>query len=89
LRDQGERILNEIPLRLPRESKEFRRGLDLPRHGESKEQESSTNPWSKNEITARSSWGEKGGGGEKERGIRAPPPPVLFILELPGPDDPG
>ena len=78
----------KIPLRFPRELKKFRRGSDLLRHGESKAQESPTNPWSKNEIAARSSWGEKGGGGEKERGVRAPPPPALFILELPGPDDP-
>ena len=44
--------MNEIPFRFPRESKEFRRSPDLPRRGESKEQESSTNPWSKIEIAA-------------------------------------
>ena len=26
---------------------------------------------------------------KKEGGVRAPPPPALFILELPGSDDPG
>ena len=81
--------MNEISLRFPRESKEFRRGPDLPRHGESKEQESSTNPWSKNEISRGALGEKKVAAVEKERGVRAPPPPALFILELPGPDDPG
>ena len=58
--------MNEIPLGYPRESKEFRRGLDLPRRGESQAQVSSTNPWSKIKIAARGFEEKKGGGGGKE-----------------------
>ena len=59
---RGKRILNQIPLSFLRESKEFRRGLDLPRREESKEQENSTNPWSKLEIAARAFEEQRGGG---------------------------
>ena len=72
--------MNEIHLRFPRESKEFRRGPDLPRCGESKEQESSKKSRSKNEITAWSFWGEKVAAVEKETWVRAPPPPGLYIV---------
>jgi len=48
-----------------RESKEFRRGPDLPRRGESKEQESTPNPWSKSEIAVRGFEDGSTGGGEK------------------------
>jgi hypothetical protein len=58
--------LNEIPLGFPRESKEFRRGLDLLRHGESKAQVSSINPWLKIKIAARGFEEKKGGGDGKE-----------------------
>ena len=57
----------KIPLRFPHESKEFRRGLDLPRRGESKAHESSKKSPSNRPIAVRSFWRERGGGGEKER----------------------
>ena len=81
--------MKELPSSFPRESKEFRRGPDLPRRGESREQESSTNPWSKIEIAARSFFGEKKGcgGGKRKRGL-GHPAVGLYILKLSGPDDP-
>ena len=81
--------MNEIPLRFPRESKEFRRGPNLPRRGESKEQESTPNPWLKSEIAVQGFEDGSGGGGEKRIEVRAQPPPALYIGRLLGPDDPG
>ena len=51
LRDRGEEILKELPSSFPRESKEFRRGPDLPRRGESKAQETTKISQSKCQIT--------------------------------------
>ena len=80
------RILNENIFEIPAQIKEFRRGPDLPRQRESKEQEGFTNPWSKIQVATRSYEKERGGGGAKEIGSNPPPGP--YIARLPGPDDP-
>ena len=89
MRDQGEGILNEIPLRFPHESKEFRRDPDLPRCGESKAQETTKKSRSKCQIAKRDFEERGGGGAERMSTVRAPPPPALYIGQLSRPDDPG
>ena len=89
LGDRGERILNVNTFEIPARIKEFRRGPDVLRRGESKAQDSAPNPWSKSEIAVLGFEDGRGGGGEKRIEVRAPPPPSLYIGRLSGTDDPG
>ena len=79
----------KLPLVFPRESNKFRRVPDLPKRGESKKLETPKKSRSNLQIAAQGFKEKEGGGGERKRGVRAPPPPALYKVQLPGPDDPG
>ena len=81
--------MNEIPLRFPRESKEFRRGPDLLRRGESKVQKILKKSRSNHQIATRGFEERSGDDGEKMNKLGFNPPPALYIWQLSGPDDPG
>jgi hypothetical protein len=51
--------LNENAFEVPAQIEEFRRGPNVPRRGESKAQDSLTNPWLKIQIAAQAIWGAK------------------------------
>ena len=89
MRDQDEGILNEIPLRFPCKSKEFRRSPDLSRCGESKVQKILKKSRSNYQIATRGFEERSGDGGEKMNKLGFNPPPALYIGQLSGPDDLG
>ena len=79
MRDQDEGILNEIPLRFPCKSKEFRRSPDLSRRGESKVQKILKKSRSNHQIATRGFEERSGDDGEKMNKLGFTPPSVLYI----------